>query len=246
MLARRKALPPPPACRITEAARALPGPQLLEVHVGEVGEEEQPEQPDEVAAEGDEAGDERGADRQLARRLETEQLLRHMATVERPDGQQVEHPPPDADPLQVVDDRVPAVPVEPVEGPFQPLPVTPVAVEQDAQRDAQEHQLRQRAPHPGGGFVGGGEGPRRPPPVGTVNPPKPWRTMAERWPRTLYVTAWPSSWTSTDTKMITANAGTTHSGSIRMPNRNATMTKNGSTRTGMPKIRKCALATQAA
>ena len=24
---------------------------------------------------------------------------------------------------------------------------------------------------------------RRPPPVGTVNPPKPCSTMAERWPR---------------------------------------------------------------
>src|SRR5919106_1671680 len=43
---------------------------------------------------------------------------------------------------------------------------------------------------------------------------------------------------------MTAKANTTHSGSMRMPNSNATTMKNGSTRTGMPKILKCALATE--
>ena len=80
---------------------------------------------------------------------------------------------------------------------------------------------------------------RRPPPVGTVNPPKPWRTIAERWPSTRYVRAWPSSCTSTETNTITTQANTIHSGSSRMPNRAMTITKNGSTRMGMPNRRKC-------
>src|SRR5690606_34972330 len=79
-----------------ERAGALPRTQLVEVDVGEDAEEEQREEAPE-RPEGEDPGDDRRTDRDLAGGLEAEHLLGDVAPVERPDGQEVDDRPPEAD-----------------------------------------------------------------------------------------------------------------------------------------------------
>src|SRR3546814_642158 len=75
-----------------------------------------------------------------------------------------------------------------------------------------------------------------------VSPPKPCSTMAEGCPNALRATAWPSSWTSTDTSTTATHMMMRRASPRLYASSTEAIQKNGSIRTGMPSTWKCALA----